>query len=132
MAEEQTPRKNQVPDPDVDDVKHPAPGPAPAPAPASSTTVERSSGFSGGFWTVLALAISIATLVGLTGKWSGGFWVALLAYLVLGAIFPPAGFMIGGPVLLYLALVHGQQALAVLQGLVSPKPAPQTPGGIHP
>lgn len=69
------------------------------------------------FWTTLALAIGIAVVALARGHVSGGLLIALIALLVLGALLPVAGFLVGGVALVYVLFVHGPQLAGQLNSL---------------
>jgi len=74
------------------------------------------------FWTSVVLALVIVAIALVRGQFTPRVWLALLGYLVLAALFPPAGFLIGGIVVVYLLLVHGRQSFGQLITLFGGRP----------
>lgn len=94
---------------------------------AQPAQVPVATGHGLSFWAVVVIALALIALTGATGHWSTGFWVALLVLLLLGALFPPAGLLIGGAALLYLGLTHGQQFSDNVSALIKPSKGGSTP-----
>lgn len=69
-------------------------------------------------WTVFGIAIAIFFVLLVTGRFSGTVLLGLLVLVILGGIFPPLAIPFGAAILLFILLVHGQEALSKL----TPKP----------
>ncbi len=69
------------------------------------------------FWTTLALALVIATIATVRGHWTGSLFLALIALLILGALLPVVGFLVGGVAVVYLLFTHGPQLAGGLNSL---------------
>lgn len=72
-------------------------------------------------WATWVCCVAIALIALVRGKWSGTLVIALLALAVLGALFPPAGLLVGGIVVFYLLLVHGPEVFGHLTQLFGGK-----------
>lgn len=63
------------------------------------------------FWTVLVIAVLIAVYALYMGGFTLARILALIALLIIGALWPPAGIVIGGVALLWLTLRNGPSIL---------------------
>jgi uncharacterized membrane protein YcjF (UPF0283 family) len=94
-------------------------------APARSSSIEIGGTGVMNFWVVVAFALVIAAISIVLGHWSSGLFVALMAFLVMGALFPPVAIGIGAVVVLDLLLVHHKSLSTQLQSsLGTPAAAP--------
>jgi hypothetical protein len=75
------------------------------------------SGIVGSPWSTFVLALAIAAIALVRGRWSGTLVIALLALALVGAIFPPVGFLIAGLVVCSLLAVHGLEVVGHLAQL---------------
>lgn len=76
-------------------------------APASAASSSSSDGASfGSFWTVAALAVLLIGAAIVLGHWSSGLWISVLALLLVGALWPPLGILIGGVALFSVFFLH--------------------------
>lgn len=78
--------------------------------------------FISSFWTTLALALVIAAIATVRGHWTGSLFLALIALLILGALLPVVGFLVGGVAVVYLLFVHGPQLAGGLNAALGGKP----------
>ena len=75
------------------------------------------SGVLGSAWTTWICCLAVAAIALVRGRWSGTLVLALLALAVLGAIFPPAGALVGLVIVLYLVAAHGVELFGHLTQL---------------
>jgi len=85
-----------------------------------------------GFWAVVVIAAVIWFISVTAGYFSAGTLLALFMLVLVGAIFPPLALGVGGVVVLYLLLTHGQNLASTISGLAraSSVPQPGTYGSI--
>lgn len=67
-----------------------------------------------GFWGVIAIAMGIAAIALVRGTFTVSLGLALVVLMIGGAVFPPAGLLIGGAALFYLVFVHGPELFSRL------------------
>lgn len=65
-------------------------------------------------WTVFGIAIAIFFILLVTNRFSGTVLLGLLALVILGGIFPPIAVPFAAAILVFVLLVHGQEALSKL------------------
>ena len=108
----------------------PAPDKPATSSSASSAAPARELAIGGtgvmSFWVVVAFALVIGAISIVLGHWSSGLFVALMAFLVMGALFPPVAIGIGVVVMLDLLLVHHQELSTQLQSSLGGSPTPAT------
>lgn len=67
-------------------------------------------------WTVFGIAFVLAFIAFVRGKLSTELMVGLAALVLLGAVWPMLGVLLGGTALLVVLLTQGQQLAAGVQG----------------
>jgi hypothetical protein len=73
----------------------------------------------GSFWGVLAIAIGIAAVALVRQTFTSSLGLVLIALLVIGAVYVPAGLLLGGVALFYLVLVHGRELFGRFTAAIS-------------
>jgi hypothetical protein len=68
------------------------------------------------FWNVVVLAILIGVVALVRRRWSATMAMALVFLLLLGALVPPLGVLLGALVFFYLVVVHGQELFGAVSG----------------
>jgi hypothetical protein len=74
------------------------------------------------FWTVVVIAAGIAGVALARATWTPALGLALIVLLLIGALFPPAGLLLGGISLFYLLFIHGQELFKRLSVALGGKP----------
>lgn len=55
-------------------------------------------------WTVITIALLLGFAAVVTGKWSTHYLLMLVVLILVGALYPPAGVLIGGTALVWVLL----------------------------